>query len=121
MCGRLPPGRTCGQATLREALDTAAASTTGVANARRASREREFLLQTRNSAPRNGRREEWRNGMHPLRKLREAGVPTYEQVAAILNEHVVMHSPVLLKALEGREIVARALMNSTESRDNPGE
>ena len=59
--------------------------------------------------------------MHPLRKLREAGVPTYEQVAAILNEHVVMHSPVLLQALEGREIVARALMNSTESRDNPGE
>ncbi len=59
--------------------------------------------------------------MHPLRKLREAGVPPYEQVVAILNENVVMHSPVLLKALVGRDAVARALINSTESRDTPGE
>jgi hypothetical protein len=59
--------------------------------------------------------------MHPLRKLREAGPPTLQQAAAILAENVVMHSPVLIKPIVGRELVAITLSNSTRSRDNPGE
>ena len=58
--------------------------------------------------------------MHPLRKLREAGLPTPEQAAAILAENVVMHSPVLIKPIVGRELVAITLSNSTHSRDDPG-
>ena len=59
--------------------------------------------------------------MHPLRKLREAGPPTPEQVAAILAENVVMHSPVLVKPIVGRELVAITISNSSHSRDNPGQ
>jgi hypothetical protein len=59
--------------------------------------------------------------MHPLRKLRVAGPPSPEQVAPILNENVVMHSPVLIKPIIGRELVAITLSNSTRSRDDPGE
>ena len=59
--------------------------------------------------------------MHPLRKLREAGPPTPEQVAAILAENVVMHSPVLVKPIAGRELVAITISNSSRSRDNPGQ
>jgi hypothetical protein len=59
--------------------------------------------------------------MHPFRKLREAGPPTPEQAAAILAENVVMHSPVLIKPIVGRELVATTISNSSHSRDNPGE
>src|ERR1700679_2407854 len=58
--------------------------------------------------------------MHPLRQLREAGPPTPEQVAAILDENVVMHSPVLIKPIIGRELVAITISNSSHSRDDPG-
>jgi hypothetical protein len=58
--------------------------------------------------------------MHPLRKLREAGPPTPEQAAAIIAENVVMHSPVLIKPIVGRELVAITISNSSHSRDNPG-
>jgi hypothetical protein len=58
--------------------------------------------------------------MHPLRKLREAGPPTPAQAAAILAENVVMHSPVLIKPIVGRELVAITISNSTHSRDDPG-
>ena len=58
--------------------------------------------------------------MHPLRKLREAGPSTPQQAAAILAENVVMHSPVLIKSIVGRELVAITLSNSSRSRDNPG-
>src|SRR5262249_40298836 len=58
--------------------------------------------------------------MHPLRRLREAGPPTPEQAAAILAENVVMHSPVLIKPIIGRELVAITLSNSSHSRDDPG-
>jgi hypothetical protein len=58
--------------------------------------------------------------MHPFRKLREAGPPTPEQAAAILAENVVMHSPVLVKPIVGRELVAITISNSSHSRDNPG-
>ena len=58
--------------------------------------------------------------MHPLRRLRDAGTPTPEPFAAILAENVVMHSPVLILPIVGRELVAITLSNSTRSRDNPG-
>jgi len=58
--------------------------------------------------------------MHPLRKLRETGAPTPAQVAVILAENVVMHSPVLIKPIIGRELVAFAISNASQSRDNPG-
>ena len=58
--------------------------------------------------------------MHPLRLLREVGPPTPEQVAAILAENVVMHSPVLIKPIVGRELVAITISNSSHSRDDPG-
>jgi len=58
--------------------------------------------------------------MHPFRKLREAGQPTPEQAVAILAENVVMHSPVLIKPIVGRELVAITISNSSRSRDNPG-
>jgi hypothetical protein len=58
--------------------------------------------------------------MHPLRKLREAGPPTPEQVAQILSENVVMHSPVLIRPIVGRALVAVTISNSSHSRDDPG-
>jgi len=58
--------------------------------------------------------------MHPLRKLRQGAPPTPEQVAQILNENVVMHSPVLIKPIVGRKLVAFTLSNSAHSRDEPG-
>ena len=58
--------------------------------------------------------------MHPFRKLREAGPPTPQQAAAILAENVVMHSPVLIKPIVGRELVAITISNSSRSRDDPG-
>jgi hypothetical protein len=62
-----------------------------------------------------------RADMHPFRKLREAGPPTPEQAAAIFAENVVMHSPVLVKPIIGRELVAITISNSSHSRDNPGQ
>ncbi len=44
--------------------------------------------------------------MHPFRKLREAGPMTPAQVAVVLNRDVVMHTPLLIKPLVGRELVA---------------
>jgi hypothetical protein len=58
--------------------------------------------------------------VHPFRRLRESGPPTPEQAAAILAENVVMHSPVLIKPIVGRELVAITISNSSRSRDNPG-
>jgi hypothetical protein len=58
--------------------------------------------------------------MHPFRKLREAGPPSPQQAAAILAEDVVMHSPVLIKPIVGRELVAITISNSSHSRDDPG-
>jgi hypothetical protein len=40
--------------------------------------------------------------------------------AEILAENVVMHSPVLIKSIIGRESVAITISNSSRSRDNPG-
>jgi hypothetical protein len=58
--------------------------------------------------------------MHPFRRLREAGPPTPEEAAAVLAENVVMHSPVLIKPIVGRKLVAITISNSSHSRDDPG-
>jgi hypothetical protein len=45
---------------------------------------------------------------------------TPAQAAAILNEHVVMHTPVLIKPLVGRELVSIVISISSQSRDDAG-
>ena len=42
------------------------------------------------------------------------------QVAVVLNENVVMHTPVLIKPIVGRELVSFAVSISSQSRDDPG-
>ncbi len=59
--------------------------------------------------------------MHPLPKLRLAGPPSYAQVCEILADDVVMHSPLLIKAIVGRDAVAKTIVASAQNRDNPGE
>lgn len=60
--------------------------------------------------------------MHPLRKLREAGAPTLEQVNAILDENVVFNSPVLVKPIRGREAVGKVITSTSANRgDDVGE
>jgi len=44
--------------------------------------------------------------MHPLRKLRESGKPTATQVSELLAENIVFNSPILIRPIEGREVVA---------------
>jgi hypothetical protein len=58
--------------------------------------------------------------MHPIRKLRESGRATSEQFAALLAEDVVMHSPLLIRAILGRDAVAKTMAASARNRDNPG-
>jgi len=45
---------------------------------------------------------------------------TPAQVAVVLNRDVVMHTPLLIKPLVGRELVAIVIAMSTQSRDDPG-
>jgi hypothetical protein len=59
--------------------------------------------------------------MHPIRKLRETGHATPDQFAALLDENVVMPSPLLTKAIIGRDAVASTMAASARNRDNPGE
>jgi hypothetical protein len=58
--------------------------------------------------------------LHPIRKLRESGHATPEQFAALLAEDVVMHSPLLTRAIVGRDAVAKTMAASSRNRDNPG-
>jgi hypothetical protein len=58
--------------------------------------------------------------VHPVRKLREAGNATPEQFAPLLDENVIMHSPLLIKAIVGRDAVAVTMAASSRNRDNPG-
>jgi hypothetical protein len=44
--------------------------------------------------------------MHPLRKLRESGKPTAAQVSELLAENIVFNSPILIRPIEGREVIA---------------
>src|SRR5277367_6252150 len=58
--------------------------------------------------------------MHPIRKLRESGHGTPELFAVLREENVVMHSPLLTKAIVGRDAVAKTMAASARNRDNPG-
>jgi hypothetical protein len=58
--------------------------------------------------------------MHPIRKLRESGHATADEFAPLLAEDVVMHSPLLTRAILGRDAVARTMAASSKNRDNPG-
>jgi hypothetical protein len=54
--------------------------------------------------------------MHPLRKLRESGKATAAQVSALLAENVVFNSPILVRPIEGREVVAAIFAQSSSTR-----
>ena len=46
--------------------------------------------------------------MHAIRKLRESGHATVADYETILAANVVFHSPVLIRAIEGRAVVAKS-------------
>lgn len=54
--------------------------------------------------------------MHPLRKLREFGRPTPDQVGALLAEDIVFNSPILIRAIRGREANAAIFAQSSSTR-----
>lgn len=54
--------------------------------------------------------------MHPLRKLRESGKPTVEQVSGLLAENIVFNSPILVRPIEGREVIAAIFAQSSSTR-----
>jgi hypothetical protein len=54
--------------------------------------------------------------MHPLRKLRESGKPTAAQVSELLAENIVFNSPILVRPIEGREVVAAIFAQSSATR-----
>lgn len=58
--------------------------------------------------------------MHPLRKLRESGHSTPAQVAELLAENVVFRSPILVRAIEGRDAVAAIFAQSSSTRGSGG-
>jgi hypothetical protein len=58
--------------------------------------------------------------MHPFRKLRESGPVTPAQAAVVLNENVVLHTPLLIRPIIGRELVSFAVSIASQSRDDPG-
>ena len=58
--------------------------------------------------------------MHPIRKLRESGHATAEEFATLIAEDVVMHSPLLTRAILGRDAVAKTMAASSRNRDNSG-
>jgi hypothetical protein len=55
--------------------------------------------------------------MHLIRKLRESGHATVADYEKILAENVVFHSPVLIRAAEGRAVVAKIFATSTTLRE----
>ena len=56
--------------------------------------------------------------MHPLRKLRESGSSTPDQVSTLLAENVVFNSPILVRPIAGREAVAAIFAQSSSTRGN---
>src|SRR6266403_1499328 len=54
--------------------------------------------------------------MHPLRKLRESGKPTAAQVSELLAENIVFNSPILVRPIEGREVIAAIFAQSSATR-----
>jgi hypothetical protein len=55
--------------------------------------------------------------MHAIRKLRESGNATVADYEKLLAPNVVFHSPVLIRALEGRAVVAKIFATSTTLRE----
>ena len=56
--------------------------------------------------------------MHPLRKLRESGKYTVDQMAELLSEKVVFNSPILVRPVQGRDVVAAIFTQSSSTRDS---
>jgi hypothetical protein len=54
--------------------------------------------------------------MHPLRKLRESGHATPAQVSVLLAEDIVFNSPILIRPIEGREVIAAIFAQSSSTR-----
>jgi hypothetical protein len=54
--------------------------------------------------------------MHPLRKLREAGSSTPAQVSELLADNIKFISPILIKPIEGREVIAAIFAQSSSTR-----
>jgi hypothetical protein len=55
--------------------------------------------------------------VHPLRILRETGHAIVEQNKALLAEDIVFHSPLLVKAVTGRDVVAAIFATSASVRE----
>src|SRR3979490_1838402 len=55
--------------------------------------------------------------MHPIRKLRELGHASVADYEKLLAENVVFHSPVLVRAIEGRAVIAKIFATSTTLRE----
>ena len=51
--------------------------------------------------------------MHPLRKLRESGSATPAQVSDLLAENIVFNSPILVRPIEGRDVIATIFAQSS--------
>src|SRR5262245_24696466 len=54
--------------------------------------------------------------MHPLRKLRESGKATAAQVSELLADDVVFNSPILIRPVRGREVIAAIFAQSSSTR-----
>ncbi len=54
--------------------------------------------------------------MHPLRKLRESGHPTAAQVSELLAENIVFNSPLLIRPIDCREVIAAIFAQSSSTR-----
>ena len=54
--------------------------------------------------------------MHPLRKLRESGKPTADQVRELLADNIKFNSPILARPIEGREAIAAIFAQSSSTR-----
>jgi len=54
--------------------------------------------------------------MHPLRELRESGKPTPAQISELLAEDVVFNSPILVRPIQGREVLAAIFAQSSATR-----
>ena len=48
--------------------------------------------------------------MHPFRKLRQSSKPTAARVSELLAENIVFNSPILVRPIEGREVIAAISM-----------
>jgi hypothetical protein len=54
--------------------------------------------------------------MHPLRKLRESGKPTADQIKELLADNIIFNSPILVRPVEGRDVIASIFAQSSATR-----